>query len=211
MIRDLYPVSESAGGRDFGYDFATKDGRRVLLLKYSLQSARDLGASMIQIGSWLNENAHLERATLVACLPKMTSRRIHDEWMRGLGLLRPDIATRLGLVALAADADLCSPDDAELKRLTVLARAALREQPPPSIVDRAAGPWSSKQFDVWMVLLDAWLSRERPLPIKDVLRRSGTSTATVKATFDRLRARGELERTSSRRASFVGFPRRSLG
>jgi len=210
LLRDLYPVTQSQVEHDLGYDLATADRRRVLHLKYSLQSVRDLGAILIRLASWLDGNTNLERATLVAYLPKMTSRRIHDEWVRGLGLFRPDIATRLGLVALTADGDFCSPDDAELRRLTVLSRAALREKSPHD-GQRSAGPWSPKQFDVWMVLLEAWLRREAPLPIKDVLRRSGTSTATLKTTFDRLHARGEIERTSSRRASFAGFPRRSLG
>ncbi len=207
---DFHLVAESRGP-DCGYDLATADGRHVLELKLSLQSVRDLSAALIRLASLLGRDVHPTRATLVACLPKMTVQRVREEWERARGLLRPEIATRLGLVALAADGDACIPGDAELRRLAALARTALREQASPTTVERAAGPWSPRQFEVWMVLLEAWLRGERPLAIKDVLRRSGTSTATVKATFDRLSSRGELERTSGRRASFARFPRRSLG
>lgn len=203
----MYPNRETAGG----HDLETTDGRRILELKYSLQSARDLDAALIRLASKLAEDGRLQRATLVARSPKMTAHRIHEEWRRGSSLFRSEIGSRLFLVALAADDDVRSPDgDLELRRISALAREAMHDHRRHAGVERPAGPWSPKLFDVWMVLLDAWLRCEPALPIKEILRRSGTSSATVKPALDRLHSRSELARTSDRRAAFVAFPRRSL-
>jgi hypothetical protein len=205
-IRDLYPKSESNG-----HDFESIDGRRVIELKYALQGGRDLNAALMHLASMLADNGRLERATLVARFPKMSARRIREEWQRGSRLLRSDLATRLRLVGFAADDEVCSPDhDLELSKLAALARDALRDQRSMPAVNRPAGPWSPRLFDVWMVLLDAWLRCEPPLSIKEILARSGTSSATVKAALDRLRLRDELERRSNRSAGLARFPRRSV-
>jgi hypothetical protein len=74
----------------------------------------------------------------------------------------------------------------------------------------APAPWSPKCFEVWKVLLNAWLECEGHLPIKELIRRSGCSLPTVATTLDRLQAHEEIERATNRSAGFVGMPRHSL-
>src|SRR5262245_10004003 len=95
--------------RDAGYDFASRDGRRVIELKLSLQGARDIGAALLGLARVLADRRRIRRAVLVARLPRMGAARVQQEWFSAQNVLRPEIAARLGLVAVAADGDVVLP------------------------------------------------------------------------------------------------------
>lgn len=201
----MYRPSEADGAADF----ESIRGRRILMVKYGLFGTRDLDAAQLRLAAAIAAQ-DFARGILLARFPKMSSRGLRNAWEKNSALLRPDLADRLGLAAIAMDGDVLIPDgDLELRKITALAHEA-RTSTAPISKPTAAGPWSSKQFDVWMVLLDSWLRCEPPLTINEVLRRSGTSTVTVKGALDRLALHSELKRTTSRRAALVGFPRRSM-
>lgn len=119
--------------------------------------------------------------------------------------LRPAIMKRLGIAALAADNDVAIPED---PALLAVARSALRTD----LIDKSVDPvsWSWKGFEIWKVLLDAWLSRKGPIAIGELASRSECSYPTVAAVVERLEHGGEISRASNRGVSFRAFPRRSL-
>lgn len=210
LLRDDYvPTS---GARDVGYDLTTHDHQRIIQLKFSVHGSRDLDAALMHLVRILAEFKDIQRATLVARFPRMGVERVRNDWQRALGVLRPEIARRLALVALAADRDTAIPeDDADVQRIMTLARRALHGRDVHNEMDPSLAQWSPKLFEVWKVLLDAWLRCEGPVPIQEIARRSGCSHPTVSVTLGRLQARGELERTRNRSAGMSAFPRRSLG
>lgn len=200
------------GGHDQGYDFLSPDGRQAIQLKFALHGVRDLDAAAVQLALSLATHPEFERLILVAYVGRISVGRVETEWTRVLAALRPELAARLALVALGVEGVASVPrDDAELEWLAQRARALGDPHPQQRPHDAASAPWTEKAFDVWMVLLEAWLQREPPLPIGEIETRSLCSYPTVAGTVQQLESRGELSRTSSRRAGFTSLPRGSLG
>jgi hypothetical protein len=142
----------------------------------------------------------------------MGADRVQEEWGSLQKILRPEIGARLKMIALAADRDVVIPDgDPNLVRVMLLARAAFRQNEGVHQVDVVPAPWREKTFEAWRALLDAWLRGEDPLPIQEIVKRSGCSYPTVAGMLDRLQKTGEIERTRNRSATFHSLPRRSLG
>lgn len=209
------------GGRDESYDFLGRDNQQALVLKFALHGVRDLHAAAIQLALQLIPRPEpweaplgpgLRRTILVAYVGRISLERIEEEWKRVLETLRPDLPERLALVAVAAEGAVTVPrHDGELGWLAQCARAALDPDAPTRRRAHQTMTWTEKAFDVWMVLLDAWLGREAPLLISEIARRSRCSTPTVAATVRHLEDRNEVTRTSARQAGLRSLPRGSLG
>ncbi len=193
------------------YDFYSVDRSEGVEFKGALSGLRDLHAAVLKLALLLSERGALERATLVARVGRLSAARIRAEWGRTQAALRPDVARRLALVAIASDGLVLDPDDDEVRWLAARAQDVFsaRGAGAPRALP-AEMRWTSKSFDVWAVLFDAWLRAEAPLAIQDIAARSGASHPTVAAALERLVARGELLRTSDRRAGLIALPRRSL-
>jgi DNA-binding MarR family transcriptional regulator len=195
---------------DQEFDLSSADHATVIELKASMTGARDLNAALFRLASYAASNAGVQRAVLVARLPKLSASRAHDEWRRLTAMLRPSIMKKLALVALASDEDVILPaGDPELARLATAAREAARGTESRA-AHHAWAPWSSRNYEVWKVLLGAWLRSEAPVAIQELARRSGASHPTISAVLSRLESTGELERTRSRAARLTGLPRASL-
>ncbi len=202
----------AAAARELGYDCLSTDGRRAIELKFALHGVRDLDAAVTQLALALTRSPGLDRMTLLAHVGRLNAERVRAEWERVLAVLRPEVADRMALVALAVDGVVLEPrGDDELAWLAAKLRGAMTSGAHDASRAVDSVFWTGKSFDVWMVLLDAWLRCEAPLAIGDIAKRSGCSHPTVTATLRRLMAHGELTRTSSRRAGFVQLPRGSLG
>jgi len=191
--------------RDRGYDLQSADGRLVIEAKFGLKGARDLRSAMLQLAQTVSATPRIERALLVAALPKMGVARATEEWAQLERLFRPNLMKRLGIVAVTRDGELVQPSDATGRRVAYAARpilGGLREQP------RALGHHAPtpKFFAVWSALLDAWLFREGSLRIGQIMKRAGCSHPTVTAALSRLDERREVERRTSRSAELRAFP-----
>ena len=193
-------------------DLISPDHRYVVELKQRLTSVRDLHAAALQLALYLGEAkaVHGEvRAILLVHAPRVTADRLKREWEKLAHVLRPELASHLVLVAFGADGEVVlPPPDPVVRRLIDVVRPLIRST--KSEVQRPGGRWDRKGFAVFQALFDAWLGNEPPLAIGELARRAGASHPTVAITLDRLASRRELERTSSRRASLTGIPRRSL-
>ncbi len=194
-----------------GGHLSSSDRSSTIEAKASLLGARDLHAALVQLALELDRTPTLRRATLVAQFPKMSSERVLEEWERVRAVMKPDVAARLALVALTPDLDVAVPrSEPELTQLVAMARCALDSAGPKRSPRASAPRWSRKTYEVWNVLLDAWLRREPPLPLHEIQRRSGASYPSVSGLLDRLERTGELERRSNRSAALTGLPRGSL-
>ena len=192
----------------------SSDGHRAITTKYSVQGARDLHASLMQLAIYLTAHPAVRTATFVVRLPRMSAKRVSREWKSVTSILRPELSRRLALVAVAPDGDAVIPDDAETRSIAEHAHhalAAITSVRAEEAHGAARWSWSPKSYEVWKVLLDAWLRRERALPLHEIQRRAGTSYPIVSALLDRLETLGELERSSNRSATLTALPQRSLG
>lgn len=196
---------------DSGVDIVRADGTWAIEIKSSVLGARDLHAALMALAFYVDRHPAVEHATVVARFPRMSGERALEEWRRVHAVMRPGIARRLSLVALAADQDFAVPsNNPAVTRLVALARQTFSATSPEEAPRTAATRWSHKSFEVWKVLLDAWLRREPPLPLHELQKRSGASHPSVSAVLTRLEENGELQRTSSRSAMLRDLPRSSL-
>jgi DNA-binding transcriptional ArsR family regulator len=135
----------------------------------------------------------------------MSAARLHQEWEAFMSLLLPAVASRLALAAMSANGAVCLPRD----EMTVFV-SGLLDRP---LARASAAPifrWDRKRFEVFSVLFDAWLRREQPVSVTDLLLRAGVSYPTARVTLDALEQLGFVERTSARAATLTGWPRRPL-
>lgn len=201
--------SRTAAG-DRGPDLVSRDGTRAVEVKQAVQGTRELHAALTETAIHLAQHPDLQRATLVAFFPRMSGARALEEWSQVTSVMKPDLVSRLGFVALTTEGEWTAPPrDRDAIHLAKVAREALEAK--PSRPKRATAPqWSRKAYEVWKVLLDAWLTNEGALPLREIERRSGASYPSVAGVLDRLEAIGELERSRSRSAALTSYPRRSL-
>lgn len=192
-----------------GYDMliVTAQGKQVLELKRFSGSTRDLHAALLHLALVLEEHADIDRAYLVASMPRMTHERAVHEWERVLRVLRPRVAKRLAFVA-AGKTLTVMPDDEQTHNLALLVEDILhgdktRKSPTPRRL-------SGKFFEVWKVLFGAWLRSEGPIQVGDLAKRAGCSYPTVAKILDVLQERRELDRDSSRSVQLAALPRQTL-
>lgn len=198
-----------AEGRNTPYDFVADNGALVLEVKRLSGSARDLHAAVTQLAVALEENPSIRRGYLLAQMPRMTVDRASAEWKRVQRVLRPKVGERLTLIAIGAGGAAVLPDDDERAlSLAALARDALEGLD----AHHGSPEWrpSEKFFDIWKVLLAAWLAREGSLRIGEVARRAGCSYPTVAKSLERLMDRREIQRDTSRSVKLRAFPSETL-
>jgi hypothetical protein len=199
-----------AAERPADYDIESADGQSVVELKLSLQGARDLAAACMRLAVLLSNRGDRPRAVLVARLPRMSVRRVQEEWLALQRTLKPDLMRRMAIVALAADGEITLPSRDPLLTRLLQAATDVSTTATPVTVDQPRTQWSVKSFEAWKVLLCAWLRGEGFLPIQEIARRSGCSLPTLRHTLTRLRHRGEIASASNRSVALSELPRRSL-
>ena len=203
---------------ELGADFLLRgrDGasRHVIELKERLNAVRELHAAITQLAVFAGRLPELERAWLLIRQTKLTVPRLQHEWGEVLRVLRPELAGKLAGVAISSravwksDSGLRLPsverwvERCTMGRDTVHSEVPLRVHP---VVPTA------KFFDVWKVLLSAWLQKEGALAVHTVAERAGAAYPTVAEALKRLEHRGEVRRRSDRSVELRGWPRKTYG
>lgn len=197
----------TGSGRGSLYDFESRDLRTIIEFKASTMGARDLRANLLQLAIALHERPEVARAVLVTRLGNMGADRMKEELRRLEEILRVDLAQRLYVVAVTDDRTVILPhSDHELSILERVAQGVLAQRS----AKKTSAPWTPKTFQIWLLLLDAWLRGDSPLPVGALGSGTGCSYPTVNATLERLSEYGEVMRSSNRGAAFKKFPKRSL-
>ena len=123
-------------------------------------------------------------------------RRAWSEW---ISVLAPDVADRLQLVMVSADAQVVIPEDESgrtIARALHTASAALESA--------AAHARPDRSYEVLKILLVRWLRREPPISMHELQAQSGLSHPTVAL---RLRELGDqVRRRSNRSVELSEFP-----
>jgi hypothetical protein len=173
---------------------------------FSSQGARDLHAALLQLALAVEDKK--KRKSLWIYIPKMTIGRIQFEWHSFLRVIDRKIPPLISMVALTNDGFWASSigDKVDL------------EKEARRLLPRMAGPVSAPQwttispkfFEIWKVLLGAWLMREGPLTALEVSRRAPASIPTVAVALRHLRRRGEIAETRNQPVELLGFPRATL-
>jgi hypothetical protein len=86
-------------GGESGFDLISPDRRMVLDLKLGHSGARDLHAALIRLAFVAARTPNLQWAILLADFPRMSAKRIAEEWHLLRNLLRPEVAKPLALIA----------------------------------------------------------------------------------------------------------------
>jgi hypothetical protein len=208
VLKPEYEAVRTGGDR--GFDFVSRDGKRIMQAKLSLQSGtRDFRATVLDFATAVAREKDVSQAILLIRVGRLTAARALEEWQKAKEVLREDIAKRIALVLFAPDRDVVEPDTPDLRRLQALATNVLAKSTEPKT--RLSVPWTGTVLEVWKVILASWLRCEPPLQVGEIERRSGTSYPTVAATLKLLGDREEIDRLSSRSVRLRALPRRSLG
>ncbi len=198
-------------GGESGFDLISPDRRMVLDLKLGHSGARDLHAALIRLAFVAARTPDLQWAILLADFPRMSAKRIAEEWHLLRNLLRPEAAKPLALIARATGTWVVLPGhQPDLEDVAEAARSAFPELEAPAGKTAARGGWTPPRQEVLKVLLDGWLRCEPPLQVRVVAELAGCSIPTVHETMAMLAALGEIERASNRGVTLAALPRRSL-
>jgi hypothetical protein len=192
--------------RGLGSDFVADDGKTAIELKLGSQGLRDFHGAIVQAGLHVRRDPRLEQVIVVVRFPRMTLASIRDAWTSAKEVLDPKIARRLGVVALLPDEPRvwCEPATAQMGELARLfaerygGHSKARVEP--------AIPSSRKFFEVWKVLLLAWLKRSGPMSAKEISTRAMCSYPLVLRFIAFLRDRHELVGDAGK-LELRGFPR----
>jgi len=200
-------ITDWSAGPDSGVDLISPDGRIVVEVKRGGQGLRDLRAGVMQLASWIDRAPHVEQALLAIEMPRLSVSRAKEVWHEARSVLRPDIAHRLALAVLTPKERWVDPPTPELMSIS----AALFDDWAANRGPDGARTVDSPMFyEIVKVLLDAWLRRQEPLRVHEIMARAGCSHPSVSSAIDELSRRGEVERTRDRRVTFATLPRRTL-
>src|SRR5438094_3206543 len=154
--------------RDF--NFAGADGRTIAQVRPRSEGLRDLRDGMVQLAGHLKQHRGVERGYLLIALRRSSPQRVLEQWRQAKGILLPEIARRLCLVAAVgreAAVVVTDPDQPKLaamgKRFLEIATqsdgAAQEGSSTPRIADRTmTASW--RHLEVEKVLVRRWLLDE---------------------------------------------------
>jgi len=187
--------------QDRAIDFASEDGRVVIeVLERPRAAVRDLRALFLQLAAVTATHANIERACVVLVIDRLTPGRIRAEWDDLMAVLRPEIARRLGLVAVGEDVQLCLPDEeTKLVEIAAIGRGLLDASTPPKL------PRLAKSLEVLKVLLVRWLLGQGPIARGELGEQAGCAYPTVAKAVERF-AR-DIREHSNRSVELKVFPR----
>lgn len=194
-----------------GADFASPDGRVIVEVKARAQGMRDLRAALMGLAVRLAQDPKLKQAVLVIHLPRVSLSRIQEAWKQARAALRPDVAQRLALAALALDYRWVDPPTPRLEEIAaaISSQIALEDSAKAEHAP-ATGTGTPFFFEIVKVLLEAWLKRRGALRVQQIMERVGCSHPTVANALDELERRREIIRTRDRRVELRGLPRQTL-
>jgi len=187
--------------QDPAIDFASEDGGFLIeVLERPRGAVRDLRAVFLQLAAVAARDPRIERACVLLAVDRLTPGRMREEWDELLSVLRPEVARRLGLVAVGEDVRLCLPDgDARLVEIAEIGRGLLGESTPPKL------PRLSKPLELLKVLLARWLLGQGPIARGELGEQAGCSYPTVAKAVERF-AR-DIREHSNRSVELKLFPR----
>jgi hypothetical protein len=159
----------------------------------------------------LTQDPKLEQALLAIHLPRISLPRIQEAWTEARAALRPQVAGRLALAALAPDYRWVDPPTPQLVEIADVIASQLELGKSERTENAPAGGTGTLFFfEITKVLLEAWMRGRGALQVQQIMERVGCSHPTVAAALDDLERRREVLRTRDRRVELKGLPHQTL-
>jgi hypothetical protein len=186
-------------------DFRQKDNSWGIEVKAALRSLRDFRAAAVQLALHACEQGAPHRLALAVFMPHLSVGRLTSEWEAFCRLLRPELARKLGLMAIGHSQSAVVPSQEKLRSIAEKLAPVLRAfrlDIPPSYPRLP----SDRFFEVFKAVLVRWLDNPNPLTIKSIIGITGASYTSVSQSLRRLEHSHELKRHPSGAVELEGFP-----
>ena len=182
-------------GHAYDVDFASGDRRVVVEVKRTGGGLRDLHVAALQVAMYAR-TLGAERGIVLLCGSRVSAAGLRDEWQRLLTVFAPDVARRLGLVAILEEDVVIEPDEPLLRDIGEAAAGAVARTAPT--------PRGNRSFEVMRVLLSRWLLHRGPIAIGELQRQTGLSHPSVSKALAALGP--AVERRRDRSVVLRAFP-----
>ncbi len=197
---------EPAKGRDPDCDFRSRDGRTIVEFKARAGGLRDLRAAATTLASALVRHPEVRHGVLVLTSPRIAVSRATDEWKLLGEVFQPAVLARMNILLVNERTSWSHNPRGYDPMLEEWARSEL--QATKRVVPVSLP--SPRSFEIWKLLVRAWLTRAGPMSIGRLVELSGTAHPTVARAVRRWEASGELVRHRDRSVEFTDFPRSSF-
>ncbi len=176
-------------------DFRSGDGRVIVEVKRTGGGLRDLHAAALQVAMYVR-TLGADRGIVLLCGSRVSAAGLREEWSKLLKVLAPDIANRLGLVAILEGDCVIQPDEPLLRDIAqAAANAGGRTDPAPR---------GNRSFEVMRVLLSRWLLHRGGIAVGELQRQTGLSHPSVSKALAALGP--AVERRRDRSVALRAFP-----
>lgn len=182
-------------GHEFDVDFVSGDRRVVIQVKRTGGGLRDVHAAAL-VAAMHARALGAERAIVLLCGSRVSAAGLRDDWQRLREVFAPDVARRLGLVAILEEDVVIEPDEPLLRDIANAAASVGGSGLPTHRGNRA--------FEVMRVLLSRWLLHLGRITVGELQRQTGLSHPTVSKALAALGP--EVERRRDRSVALRAFP-----
>lgn len=176
-------------------DFVSGDRRVIIEAKRTGGGLRDVHAAALQVAMYAR-TLGAERGIVLLCGSRVSAAGLRDEWQKLLQVFAPDVASRLGLVAILEEDVVVEPDDPLLRDIAEAAANAGGRTAPTLRGNRS--------FEVMRVLLSRWLLHRGRIAVGELQRQTGLSHPSVSKALAALGP--SVERRRDRSVALRAFP-----
>ncbi len=180
---------------EYEVDFVSGDRRVIIEVKRTGGGLRDVHAAALQVAMYAR-TLGAERGIVLLCGSRVSAAGLREEWEKLLKVFAPDVASRLGLVAILDEDVVVEPDDPLLRDIAEAAANAGGRTAPTLRGNRS--------FEVMRVLLSRWLLHRGRIAVGELQRQTGLSHPSVSKALAALGP--AVERRRDRSVALRSFP-----
>lgn len=180
---------------EYRVDFVSADRRVILEVKRTGGGLRDVHAAALQV-SMSASALGAERGIVLLCGSRVSAAGLRDEWQKLLKVFAPEVASRLGLVAILDEDVVIEPDERLLREIAEVA-ASVGGRNAPTLR-------GNRSFEVMRVLLSRWLLHRGRIAVGELQRETGLSHPSVSKAIAALGP--AVERRRDRSVALRTFP-----
>lgn len=184
--------------REYDVDFVSGDRRVVVEVKRTGGGLRDVHAAALQVAMYARI-LNAERGVVLLCGSRVSAAGLREEWHKLLTVFAPDVASRLGLVAILDEDVVIEPDEPLLRDIADAA-ASVSGRTAPALR-------GNRSFEVMRVLLSRWLLHRGRIAVGELQRQTGLSHPSVSKALTALGP--AVERRRDRSVALRMFPSES--
>ncbi len=176
-------------------DFVSGDRRVIIEAKRTGGGLRDVHAAALQVAMYAR-TLGAEWGIVLLCGSRVSAAGLREEWHKLLQVFSPDVASRLGLVAVLDEDVVIEPDEPLLRDIADVA-ASVSGRTAPALR-------GNRSFEVMRVLLSRWLLHRGRIAVGELQRQTGLSHPSVSKALAALGP--AVERRRDRSVALRSFP-----